>query len=296
MKISRILSVAILGLASTASVALTSDEKLDDESRASEWWNKKVKELNEKNNLTSAGTVIINYNHKGRENLPFTSYQANSALEYISPPNIYVESGRIKNAFYKSYFSQLTNPIRLMEKKLPEAFISSVDTNFPITYFGKENLNIEDFDNIWLIQCDYNVGHPKCEMVKGAIHLMLSNSIQGDMQSIALQESNPDKLYDKNGKAIYLHEFWKERPTSIKVDHNKVTYHFPITRDEWGQWDRNVSKIIQEMKNGKKILIKYEYDSGQENFKTYQSTVDLFGFSEAYDYMLWSFNQLKHEK
>jgi hypothetical protein len=288
MKIITNISLLILSLTSTLVFASPESEPPEGVKQFFDSLNEASKKLRDAANLTDLGVVTLKYNEKGREELPFTPYQKNSEIEYTSPPNVWIERGKVADVAYESYFGDGWDPIKLINRKSPKLFLSE-NYRWPKTFFGMKSFNFSEAKSIWTVGCSNDRG-PTCEMTKGTIHLSIIEGDEGDSQIIYLQESDIEKIHE-SGKALYINEYSSERPMSIQID-KRGAVKFSYKYEDFGKYIQQVPKIINELKTGKFVTTKYDYQI-DEQYKTYEVVTDLYGFNEAYDYMLWSFEQLK---
>lgn len=290
MKIITILSLIALGLTSTLVFASSESEESGGQELKTvvESFNQASKRLQEAGNITDIGVVTLKYNDKGREQLPFTPYQKNSEVEYISPPNVWIERGKVEDVSLESYFGDGWNPMELINRKSPRLILDE-NYRWPTTFFGKKDFNFSEAKSVWTVGCSNDIGLA-CEMVKETVHIKIRKAPEGDSIFISLQESDLEKIH-KSGKALYINSLVSERPMSIQID-KRDAFKFSYEYGDFRKYIQNLPKIIEEMKSGRAVTTKYDYKVDNQ-YKTYEVTTDLYGFNEAYNYMLWSFEQLK---
>ncbi len=250
------------------------------------------KRIRDQDNLSKLGEITIRYNEKSKNELPFKLYQVDSKVTYTSPPNIWIETGRIDDVKYARYFADGWNPMEALNQPLVNFLFLDENMHWPIAFF---NGDVSDREESWVVGCTFRP--VECIMMKGTIHVTL---IQRDVNSIStlisLQESNiKNKNVLYSDKAVDLHG-----QQSIQVDQNSPI-EYSYINDGFREYENQIPSMIEELQNGKTVKTSYDVevkeslDSSESVLnqkKQYKSTVNLVGFKQAYQYMLWSFNIL----
>lgn len=151
---------------------------------------------------------------------------------------------------------------------------------FPVTFVGKQGMDIENPDDSWAVFCQvpFSSSQVHCDMSKGALHIYLHQYRDEKMYSMVLTDIARRQI------PLLHNDIYQ----SIQVDQ-----HPEVKNDLF--FINTVSDLLTQMKSGKQAKVAFDYPKDNPNGKVVMANaiIDLTGFNEAFAFMQEMYAQVK---